>query len=252
MSMNENQKQKLPVDLPYTTLSGTIVPPFSVIYGINIQIHEVIDALIRYYFPKCKSIWDPTVGTENHQFRDYLQKVDNEWYYHGKIYYFPTDKRKTKWTKMLIDLFNTPYPFRDEAFDLIVYDPPFNPYGRGDDRGEDYDVIHIRSPIAIKKFYSEDIIKEFWRIYKQGAIIRGSDFYYPIISDNLYLWLTDIIDVEMIRKYFRIISVHAYRYFHNAVPLLRVRVGQGLTLRHLRRAIITHTYLMVCYKRRQI
>ena len=248
--MSTKSESKVIFDLSYMTLSGTILPPLSVISGIKIQIHEVIDCLVRYYFPKCKSIWDPTCGTENHQFKDYLVEINGDWYYHGKIFYFPTDVRKTKWSKMLVDLFRPPYPFRDEVFDLIVYDPPFIPMTRTDKRADDYDISEVHSPLYIKKFYSEDVIKEFHRVCRQGVILRGQDFYYPPISDNLFLWLHDIIDLEMLRKYFKIVAVHAYRFFHTAVPLIRTRIGRGLMNKGYRRAMVTHSYLLIGYKKR--
>jgi len=102
----------------------------------------------------------------------------------------------------------------------------------------------------IKEFYSERIFKEFHRICNQGVIVKGSDFYYPPMSDNLYLWLHDILDVDMIRKYFKIISLHSYRYFYTTIPLLRVRIGRGLMRRGFKRALIIHTYYLVAYKKK--
>jgi len=125
--MYKENSSKVPFDLSYTTISGVVLPPLSSIIGVNIQIHQVVDCLIRYYFPKCKSIWDPTCGVENHQFKDYLVNKGGEWFYHGRIYYFATDVKRTKWNKMMIDLLKPPYPLRDNSFDIIVYDPPYVP-----------------------------------------------------------------------------------------------------------------------------
>lgn len=245
-------------DLAYVTFNKQLMPPLSVIYGKDIGISRLLNNLISYYFPMINNIYDPTCGEENHQFKDYLVLRDNKYYYRLEnnklVEYIASDIKRTKWNCindkcLIVDLFKYPYPFNDNQFDLIVYDPPFTVYARHDKRAKDYDIEQPRSISDIRRFYSEDIIKEFHRIVRVGIIIRGSDMYYPQTSDNLYLFLHDIIDIDMLRKWFKIVSVHIYRYFARMLPLARARMGLSLENNIRRRMFINHSYLIIAYKK---
>ncbi|RLC73724.1 MAG: hypothetical protein DRI26_00100 [Chloroflexi bacterium] len=219
------------------TLDGQIIPPVSCIVGNDIQIHEVIQTLLKFYFPRAKVIYDPTCGDENYQFAPWIGS-DNHYQY------IASDIRRTRWTHFLADIMHL--PLRDESVDVIVYDPPFVPYARTDRRGEEYDIAETKSPLKIFSFYSERAMFEIWRVVRQGAIIRGMDFYYPPHTNNLYLLLPRI--WPSLTKYFHVVACHIYRIFSQQTLLLRYRWARPLG--RVRRPLIVHSYLIVCYKRR--
>ena len=217
------------------TIEGYIIPPRSCIVGNDTKIDEVIETLVRFYFPKASRIWDPTCGEENYQFA--------RWIKNSKYHYFSNDIKRTKWSMFLNDVFLS--GLRDSSVDVIVYDPPYLPYVRIDDRRNDYDISTTRSPLKILDFYKPKIFKDFHRITRQGIIVKCSDFYYPVNSNNLIPILPRI--VPNIEKYFKIISITVYRYFYNLTSLLQYRFRR-IGTKH-RRAFITHTYYIIAYKK---
>ena len=44
------------------TIGGSVLPPFSCIMGNDVKVNEVVETLVRYYFPRATRIWDPTCG----------------------------------------------------------------------------------------------------------------------------------------------------------------------------------------------
>ena len=222
------------------TLDGRILPPRSVIIGNDIDVSEVVKVLIKYYFPHAKVIYDPTCGEENYQFNDWILQEE----YQKKYDYIASDIKRTKWSMFQADVFKL--PLRDNSVDIIVYDPPYLPYPRTDSRGEDYDIATISSPLKILEFYSGKIFKEFYRICRQGIIVKCADFYYPVNTNNFYPILAYV--CPKIMSLFKIVAIHIYRYFHQMTTLLQYRLSK-ITLKH-RRAFTVHSYYIVAYKRK--
>ena len=244
-------------ELAYRTLSGILMPPMSNIYGQNINISRFLNNIISFYFPNAKKIYDPTCGEENFQFKDYLVKRNGKWYYrleNGDLAeYVASDIKKTRWNCsnsecLIVDVLRPPYPFRDNEFDIVVYDPPFLPSKRNDNRGKAYGIDEERTLYSIKQYYSKKVFREFHRITKYGMLVKGEDFYYSTTSDNLYIFLYDILDIDIIRKYFKIVAVHIYRFFNRSIPINRARLGLSQQSKGYRRPIICHSYYIILYK----
>jgi len=217
------------------TIGGSVLPPFSCIMGNDVKVNEVVETLVRYYFPRATRIWDPTCGEENYQFA--------AWIGNSKYDYFSSDVRQTKWSMFLNDVFLP--GLRDSCVDVIVYDPPYVPYARVDDRGKNYAISATTSPLKVLDFYNPEIFRAFHRITRQGIIVKCADFYYPVNSNNLVPILPRI--VPNIEKYFRVVSITVYRYFYRYIPLLQLRLRKIAT-KH-RRALIVHTYYVVAHKK---
>ena len=210
--------------------------PWSVINGRDVKIHEMVLFLVTYYCVKGCVIFDPTCGKENYQFREILDVIEYLGYR-----YISADIEP--YGDIVHDVLGG-LPLREGSIDLILYDPPYLPYARLDDRGSDYAVDVERSVLDVKKFYGMGVFKEFHRVLRDGGvlIVKGADFYDPVCSDNLYLFLTDIVDVQEVKRYFKPTALYIYRYFHRINALYRFR------LKNRRRPVLTHTYFLVLKK----
>lgn len=217
------------------TINGGIIPPLSCIVGNDVPISRLVKTLIKYYFSKARVIYDPTCGDENYMFRD--------WIFDSKYDYISSDVKRTKYTMFQADVFFM--PLRDCSCDVIVYDPPYVPYSRIDGRGSTYGISQAKSPMKVLSFYSRRVIESLWSCVRMGAIIKCADFYYPILSNNFYPILPLIYNT--INEYFKIVAIHCYRYFYSHLPLIQYRL-RVITKKH-RRALISHTYFLICYKK---
>ena len=241
-------------ELYYRSLE-TIMPPLSVISGSKVDVADLVRNLVEYYFPSAKRIWDPTCGIENHLFSKYLRRKNGKWIYIDRIEYIASDMLETKWNcingKCLkIDVLRQPYPFSDGEFDLIVYDPPYMPGAAIDKRMRDYGIDRYYSVTYIRRFYSDRVFSEMNRIARLGMIVKGQDIYYPTDTNVLHLFINDVLDVSAVRKYFRVIALHIYRYYSGNTQLARTRVGEMVKkYPEIRRPVITHTYFVILWKR---
>jgi len=221
------------------TIDGGILPPRSCIIGNDNPVSDVVRVLIRFYFPKAHVIYDPTCGDENYQFSSWIyQKA-----YQKRYVYIASDIKRSKFTQFLADVFHI--PLRDESVDVIVYDPPYVPYSREDDRGEKYDISYTRSPLKVKSFYSEKVMYELWRVTRIGIIIKCADFYYPQNTDNFYAIIPLI--WQDVTKYFRVVAIHVYRYFYRTSLLYQHRLRY--IVKRYRRPVMVHTYYVIAYKK---
>ncbi|RLC83593.1 MAG: hypothetical protein DRJ03_16725 [Chloroflexi bacterium] len=210
--------------------------PLTVIGGEKIRIHEVALWLVSYYKEPPAVILDPTCGKDNRMFSPWIKSgVLAEMGYT----YISGDIKG--YGDVALDVFKL--PVRDSSIDVVVYDPPYTPDARIDERGESYGITEERCIDEIARFFSEDVFMEFDRVLKRRGvvIVKGMDFYYPRNSDNLHLFL----GLTRFHKYFRAIALYIYRYFYGNIPLHRYR------MRHWRRPVMCHTYFLVLRKRNE-
>jgi len=210
--------------------------PWSVIDGRKVKIHEMVLFLVTYYCRKNCVIFDPTCGKENYQFKPILEVLEALGYR-----YISADLEP--YGDIQHDVLGG-VPLRDDSVDIILYDPPYVPYSRCDVRGEDYAISSERCVYDVKKFYSKEVLKEFHRILRRNGvlIVKGTDFYEPTTTDNLFLFLVDVVPKENYRGLFRYVALYVYRYFHKENILNRYR------LKRVRRPVLTHTYFLVLKK----
>lgn len=151
------------------------------------------DCIVRI-LPKGSSIFDPTCGKENRQFRKYL---NNSHTYLTDYHYLGKD--------LLFGNFDV---FKDRAeteeFDMVWYDCPFIPKPVFDKRSDDYGNQDITIK-QIKEYYSIPVIENLMTFTKKYLAIRGMDFYYPINSLNFYsfydLCMNDILKHTSLNMY---------------------------------------------------
>lgn len=208
--------------------------PITVIDGKNARVHEVVLGIITFHKSPPATIYDPTCGRENYQFKPWLENGVLE-----KLGYKYVSGDLKAYGELVNDVFHV--PLRGKSVDVIVYDPPFTTHCRIDDRGSDYDIDKERSPEEIKKYYSKNVFEEFHRVLRDGGIVivKGADFYYPPKSTNLFFFVK-MVDFE---GYFTPVALYIYRYWHSCIPLLRYR------LRNWKRPLICHSYYLVLEKR---
>lgn len=211
-----------------------VQPPLTVIDGKNIRVHEVIMGIILFHKEPPATILDPTCGEENYMFSPWLR--DGTLQRLG-YKYIAMDKKPVGMIQY--DLFDG-LPIIDDNIDIIVYDPPYLPSAREDKRGNAYDIDDDRAVDEIKRYYSKQILAEFHRVLKSDGIliVKGADFYYPLRTDNLYLF-TDIVDYKPL---FRPIALYIYRFFYSEITLTRYRT------RNWKRPLVIHTYFLVLVK----
>jgi len=209
--------------------------PCDIIDGRRTRL-EVFMAFLLYWYcpPKCR-ILDPTCGKENYQFGKLKQRLYREVeYIDGDIQPFGS---------YVGDVFHL--PFRDNVFDLVIYDPPYLPYTRYDKRAEDYAILHHRTLKEIRKFYSKEVLEELARVLRPGGylIVKGADFYYPITSSNLILFIPDILNPRIVSQ-LRLIARYYYAYYRGELRLQRARLNRATT----NRPLITTTVYVVFRK----
>lgn len=230
---------RIPLPLKYNSSTPFgkvgVQSPLTVIDGKDIRVHEVVLSIIMFHKEPPAVILDPTCGKENHQFRPWIEQgiLDKLGYE-----YIPCDIKP--YGEIVLDVLSS-LPFRDESADIIVYDPPFTPNRRADERGVDYDIAKTRTPEEVKIYYSESVFKEFHRVLKTDGIVlvKGMDYYYPKNTDNLYLFIEQL----EYKKYFKPIALYIYRFYYRGIPLLRYRC------KHWKRPLIDHIYYLVLKKR---
>lgn len=214
--------------------------PCSVIDGRRINIHSVMAFFLYYYCPRnrvCR-VLDPTCGKENYQFsklKPYMTENNIE-YIDGDIKPYGVYQG---------DVFKL--PFRDNYFDIVVYDPPFLalPSNCRDDRRHDYGLDDVQTLSDVKKYYSREAINELARVTRENGvvIVKGADFYFPVLSRNLVLFFVDVFNP---RKHDGLEpeAIYIYVYYREqSFKITRVR------MRDTQRPFLIHTYYVVLRKK---
>ena len=206
--------------------------PISVID--HLRIHEVIYGIIKFYVKgKYESIVDPTCGIKNRQFAPLIPIMKEL-----GIKYYCCDKKPENYCGRVCDVFK---PETLPKGDVWVYDPPYNPMSKTDKRSRDYGLERKRTIEEIKKSYSKEVFNNMVNKGAKLIIVRGSDFYYPTTSDNLYLFFKDIITIP---SYLKLISVFIYRFYRPSLPLITYRMKRSMDKRGYIRSVINHTYFL--------
>ena len=128
---------------------GKIAPQTTINHA---KLNETILALVQYHVPAPAKILDPTCGVKDYQFSHY-------WWKKQELYEITrNDLKDTKLQTVRSSLYNL--PFR-EAFDGIVYDPPFILYTSTDNdkRAAQYGQDLLLTRAAIYAFYESWLTK---------------------------------------------------------------------------------------------
>lgn len=144
--------------------------------SVHIQndISDFVRDSIRKILPDGGTIFDPTCGKINRQFKKYFTGTctyDEKYHYIGKDIIFGFDVFTNK--------------SKEPIADLVWYDPPFTPKPTIDKRASDYGTQGITVE-EIKNFFSIPVIINLSTYTKKYLAVRGMDFYYPINSLNYY------------------------------------------------------------------
>jgi len=239
-------------DLAYQALE-TYMYPFSTIYGHKVKIWELLRNLIEFHFPDAKVIWDPTCGKDNYQFKEYLKRTEDGWIYAGRYKYYASDLLKTPWncdkeSCLRVDVLNPPWDLPFEP-DLVVYDPPYIPFKVSSKRNNAYGMDINRGLEGIRDYYAPRVFEAFAETVRKGLIVKGADFYLPKFSENLRLFLVDVLDLAAIRRWFKPVALYVYRYFTADAFIHRAMTSKASQIRGIRRNIINHSYYLILKKK---
>lgn len=133
---------------------------------------EVIDGLITVLFPDAESIYDPTYG--NGVFwKGFLHPV------------LGSDILPTRSPDLVADF--TRLPFKDETFDLVVFDPPFQT-DMGKNKPSVMGKRFATYPTILElKWAVLQGVLECWRTCKLGIIVKVQDYNHA----NKKVWMSD-------------------------------------------------------------
>lgn len=215
----------------YDNIFGQTVPVDALMYGV----------LRHFVIGRFSSIADPTCGVKNRLFSKLvplLRKLS--------IDYRPCDKLKNNWacrngfSNCVCDVFD---PSTLPRAQVWVYDPPFTPYDPSlkVSRKEDYG-LRDQGLSAIMRYYSRGVFEGFISKGARLIIVKGSDFYYPKDSDNLYVFIKDIIDPAPSMK---LVALIKYRYFVFNTPLQNYLLWRMVKRRGLFRVHNVTSYFAV-------
>ena len=198
-------------------------------FAYNIKIDELM-FLIIYYFvkDKYKKIVDPTCGIKNRQFSNILDILQ-----HWNIEYYACDKDQNNWGGKVCDVFNIDTL---PSGDVFIYDPPFLPRTRSDERAKDYGIENAIPIEDIKKFYSKEVFNNFRKKGAKLLIVKGEDFYFPTKSNNLYLF--DYI-IQRPEGY-KLIAKITYKFFNPNTAINGFRLAKSIK-KEFSRALNTST-----------
>jgi len=177
---------------------------------MSVSIHEENDiakfvkASINRILPNGGSIFDPTCGKINRQFKRYFS---GEYEYDHKYLYKGTD---------LIYGFDV---FKNSAttpdYDIVWYDPPFTPKPNFDKRNSDYGTQEISTIDQIKEYFSVPVIKNLMTFSKKYLAVRGMDFYFPINSFNFYSFYDMLMKDVLQKTDFNLYCLYIMKYTRN-------------------------------------
>ena len=208
---------------------------WSVVDGSRVKVHHLMYAFIKHLVKdRYGEVVDPTCGTENISFSKIID-ILGRW----GIKYIPCDVDPGNWAcrnnypDCTCNVFD---PDTLPSGRFWFYDPPYMPFER-DRRSNVYGVEDLRPVEAIKKYYSRQVFKNFLDRGAEEILVKGSDFYYPTTTDNLHVFLRDILDVP---DELRITGIVIYRHYNPSLSLWQAR-GNYLK----RHVMITHTYYVI-------
>ena len=235
-------------ELAYFNDKGTILAPVSVIDQRQVKLQDFIRFLVDYHFPDSDSILDPTPGESNYMFGDRLKpRGDCTWDYYGRRY-VAYSLEPTRWSMdcnggyRRIDVLEK-WPMGDAEYDIVVYDPPYIPWGRHDERKKDYGYHLEHGMEYIRMLYGAHVAGEIARVARHGSIVKGADFYYPPASYNFYSFLADIIDLGSFRRHFKVAGLYIYRFVAWNIGLYRARIARSRL-----RPVFVHTIYLILYR----
>ncbi len=199
----------------------------------NIKIDELM-FLLTYYFVKdrYKKIVDPTCGVTNYQFSNILDILQ----YWG-IEYEACDIKEDNWSGKVCDVFDASSLPEGDVF---VYEPPFKPIPRDDERAKEYNIDIKRTLEDMKKLYSKDVFNNFMKRGAKLIIARGEDFYYPTKSNNLYLFEYRV----AIPNEYKLIAKITYKFMSSNIVLIGARLPKWIKGKFSRSVITSSTVLV--------
>ncbi len=144
--------------------------------SVHVQndIADFVRDSVRKILPNGGTIFDPTCGKINRQFKKYFSgscTYDTKYHYIGKDLIFGFDVFTEKSSEPIAD--------------LVWYDPPFTPKPTIDRRASDYGTQGLTTE-EIKNYFSIQVINNLKTFTKKYLAVRGMDFYYPINSLNFF------------------------------------------------------------------
>ena len=197
--------------------------------SVHVQnnIADFVRDSIRRMLPNGGSIFDPTCGKINRQFKKYFSgeyEYDNNFLYKGTdlIYGF--------------DVFKNSAPTPD--YDIVWYDPPYLPAPKFDKRSNDYGNQNITIN-EIKEYFSIPVIKNLMTFSKKYLAIRGMDFYYPINSFNFYSFFDLCIKNILEKTEFNLYCLYIMPYTRNDIDRI-ISINK--------RPVINYSYTVVFQK----
>ena len=176
----------------------------SVSIHVENDIAKFVKDCINRILPNGGSIFDPTCGKINRQFKRYFS---GEYEYDKKYHYKGTD---------LIYGFDV---FKNSAtspdYDIVWYDPPFTPKPNFDKRNADYGTQEISTIDQIKEYFSVPVIKNLMTYSKKYLAVRGMDFYFPINSFNFYSFYDLCMKNILEKSEFNLYCLYIMKYTRN-------------------------------------
>jgi len=172
-------------------------------FSIHIEndIADFVKDCINRMLPEGGSIFDPTCGKYNRQFKKYFS---GEYQYDKNYQYKGTDQLYG------FDVFKSSSPTPD--YDLVWYDPPFTPAPKFDKRADNYGTEKIGGIDSIKEYFSVPVIKNLMSFSKKFLAVRGMDFYYPINSFNFYSFYDMLIKNVLEKTEFNLYCLYIMKY----------------------------------------
>jgi len=187
----------------------------------------VRDCILRI-LPDGGSIFDPTCGKENRQFKKYFtgayQYLHNYRYIGKDLCYND------------FDVFTRTAPTPE--FDIVWYDPPFVPKPVFDKRAGDYGTRDIAIE-TIMEYFSIPVIKNLMTFTKKYLAVRGMDFYYPINSFNFYSFQNLLVNKVLELTELNLSCLYIMPYYRTDIETLK-RINK--------RPVINYSYTAVFMK----
>jgi len=170
------------------------------------DIAKFVKASINRILPNGGSIFDPTCGKINRQFKRYFSgeyEYDHKYLYKGTDLIYGFDVFKSSAT--------TP------DYDIVWYDPPFTPKPNFDKRNSDYGTQEISTIDQIKEYFSVPVIKNLMTFSKKYLAVRGMDFYFPINSFNFYSFYDMCMKNILEKTEFNLYCLYIMKYTRNDI-----------------------------------
>jgi len=214
---------------------------FDVVNGIKTPIDALMYFIVKYFVKDTyKSLVDPTCGKNNWSFR-YLVDILKLW----NIEYKPCDIEKENWScengysNCVCNVFDKESLPSGEAW---FYDPPYLPSeANAHPRKEDY-ALEGLTVDQIKRYYSKEVFENFISKGAKLIIVKGGSFYYPVLSDNFFLFEKDIVEYP---NNVRVIGRIIYRYYNQQNVLNNYRIAKALPQSVKRLQTVSSVFLIL-------